>query len=106
MRFVARSLGLFLAAGTFVAVIVDGTRSIADEKLIYLSIRAVWLWLNAASLTSAQTWVEAYLSSFVWNTIASPLLEMPFAGLLIVLSILFFWLGRRPRSRIGYVSHL
>ena len=39
MRFLARALGLFLAAGTFVAVVVDGTRSIADNAFVYLSIR-------------------------------------------------------------------
>ena len=106
MRFLARSLGLLLAAATFVAVIVDGTRSIADNQLIYLSIRAFWTWIGASSLVHAQAWVEAYLSSFVWSRIVSPLLDLPFACLLALFAVLFLWLGRRPASRIGYVSHL
>jgi hypothetical protein len=106
MRFLARALGLFLAAAAFVAVIVDGTRSIGDNQLLYLSIRGFWSWLNPASLARAQAWVEAYLSGFVWEHIAAPVLEAPFACLLVLFSALLLWLGRPPASRIGYVSHL
>jgi hypothetical protein len=106
MRFLARALGLFLAAGTFVAVMVDGTRSIADNQILYLSVRGFWSWLNAASLARAQAWVEAYLSAFVLERIALPVLELPFACLTVALAVLFLWLGRKPASRIGYVSHL
>lgn len=106
MRFLARSLGLFLAAAAFVAVVVDGTRSIADNHLVYLPVRAVWLWLSPASFERMHAWVEASLSAFLWNNLISPLLGLPFALVLILLSALFFWLGRPPASRIGYVSHL
>jgi len=106
MRFLARALGLFLAAGTFVAVVVDGTRSIADNQFVYLSIRGFWKWFAAASLERAQGWVEASLSPFVWAHIAAPVLDLPFACLLALLAALLLWLGRRPASRIGYVSHL
>ncbi len=106
MRFLARFLGLLLAAGTFVCVIVDGTRSIADDQFLYLSIRTFWTWLSPSSLMRAQAWVEAYLSSFVWSRIALPTLDLPFAGLLALLAALFLLLGRRPASRVGYVSHL
>jgi hypothetical protein len=106
MRFLLRSLGLLLAAGTFVAVIIDGARSIADDRWRVVSIRAAWAWLSAASLNHAQAWVESVLSAFVWRNIALPVLDLPFFILLIALSALCFWLGRRPRSRIGYVSHI
>jgi len=106
MRFIAQSLGLFLAAATFVAVIVDGTRSIADGGWRVLSIRGVWVWLSPHSFDRAQAAVESVLSAFVWNHLVLPLLYLPFALLLIVLSALCFWLGRAPRSRIGFVSHI
>jgi hypothetical protein len=106
MRFLLRSLGLFLAAGAFVAVIVDGARSIADDRWLVLPIRAVWAWLAPASLARAQAFVEATLSPFVWQSIVLPVLDLPFVLLLVAISALCFWLGRRPRSRIGYVSHV
>ncbi|WP_448949825.1 PetM family of cytochrome b6f complex subunit 7 [Labrys neptuniae] len=106
MRFLARSLGLFLAAAAFVAVVVDGTRSIADNRLVFLPVRSVWLWLSPKSFEHMRNWVEASLSGFVWNNLASPLLGLPFALLLVLICALLFWLGRPPASRIGYVSHL
>ena len=106
MRFLARALGLFLAAGTFVDVVVDGTRSIADNAFVYLSISDFWNWLSAPSFARAQGWVEVSLSPFVWSRVALPVLSLPFACLLLVLAALLLWLSRRPASRIGYVSHL
>ncbi|MBP0582124.1 hypothetical protein J8I29_22545 [Labrys sp. LIt4] len=106
MRFLARSLGLFLVAAAFVAAVVDGTRSIADNHFVFLPVRAVWLWLSPASYEHMRAWVEASLSVFLWNNLVSPLLGLPFALVLVMLSALFFWLGRPPASRIGYVSHL
>jgi hypothetical protein len=106
MRFLAHSLGLFLAAAAFVAVIIDGTRSIADSSWMVLSIHGLWTWLSPHSLASAQAEVENVLSAFVWNHIVLPMLHLPFAVLLIAAAALCFWLGRPPRSRIGYVSHI
>ncbi|MDQ0395602.1 hypothetical protein [Labrys monachus] len=106
MRFLAQSLGLFLAAAAFVAVIVDGTRSIADSGWTVLSIHGLWQWLSASSLARAQAGVDSVFSAFVWNDIVLPILELPFALLLAAGSVLCFWLGRAPRSRIGYVTHI
>ena len=59
------------------------------------------------SLAQAQAGrVESVLSALVWNGIVLPLLYLPFALLLLAASALCFWLGRPPRSRIGYVSHI
>ena len=106
MRFLAQSLGLFLAAAAFVAVIIDGTRSIADSGWTVLSIHDFWSWLSPHSLARAQAGIEAVLSAFVWAHLVLPVLALPFAVLLIAASALCFWLGRPPRSRIGYVSHI
>ena len=69
-------------------------------------VRAVWLWLSPSSFEHMRAWVEASLSVFLWNNLVSPLLGLPFALVLALASALFFWLGRPPASRIGYVSHL
>ena len=103
MRFLARFLGLLLAAGAFVAVVIDGAKSIADSTLRAASVGDVWAYVGRNSLAAAQGAAETVFSPGLWSGIVAPLLSTPFFVVLILLAALFLWLGRRPRSRIGYV---
>lgn len=103
MRFLARFIGLLLAAGAFVAVVVDGARSIADSRPEATSLADVWAHIGSRSLAAAQASVDAVFSPALWSGIVAPLLAVPFFVVLMLLSALCLRLGRRPRSRIGTV---
>lgn len=98
IRFLFRFSGFWLMAGAFVALVVDGTRSIAASQLIFTSAASAWSALSPNSLDLAQAKVRA-LSAIAWTGVAAPLLSLPLFLLLGVLGVLFLAIGRaRERS--------
>lgn len=104
MRFLSRCLGLFLAAGAFVAFVIDGTRSIADNVIETQPLGAVWVWASERSFLAAQSAVQKNLSPLFWERAVMPVLVAPIFLHLLFFALLFLWFGRRPRSRVGYVT--
>lgn len=104
MRFFLRFMGLVFAAGAFVSVVIDGTRSIANSQLDITAIRTVWRELTPSSLDAVQSKFEEIFSPALWINGLEPLLAAPFSVLLIGIASIALYLGRRPRSRIGYRS--
>jgi hypothetical protein len=102
MRWFFRFVGLWIAACAFVAVIIDGARSIADNALRTETIGALWASLDGASLSRLREAVERDLSPVVLDNLIEPILNLPLFLLLALIAALFLIAGRRPRSRIGY----
>ena len=65
IRFLIRSLGLWLAAGGFAAAVVDGTKSIAASRLVVTPAAITWRDLSPASFESAATALEHGLGAGV-----------------------------------------
>ena len=103
-RFLSRFLGLWLLAGAFVALIIDGTRSIAASRIVLTSVGEAWSVLNRASLEQFRAYIETGYPVWVWDPITLNLLLAPLWALLGVLGILFALLGRTPARPIGYSS--
>ena len=104
MRAFLRFIGMVFAAGAFVSFVIDGTKSIADGSVQVEPVRNVWAFLSAASYNAAKAAVDANFSAFFWERIIEPALMLPLFAVLLGLALLFLALGRRPRSRIGYVA--
>lgn len=102
MRFLSRFIGLVLAAGAFVAFVIDGARSIADSTLQTRVLGGVWVALDPAGYAAARAGVERDLSGALWEFGVMPVLATPLFVALMILAALFLFIGRRPRSRIGY----
>jgi hypothetical protein len=92
LRLLTRFLGLLLLAGGFIALIVDGTRSIAAGRLMVATLGKGASDSLPALYGALQSGVEAK-SAFLWNPVMTTLLMLPasvaFGGLgalLIVLS--------------------
>ncbi|MCK0196009.1 hypothetical protein MWN34_03690 [Ancylobacter sp. 6x-1] len=100
IRFLLRFIGLWLLAGGFVALVVDGTRSIASSELVMTGLGEAWFALNASSLTRIQHAVETGLSPRIWDYVGVPVLMTPLAASLAVLGILLLLLGRTPREKV------
>ncbi|MFS8035450.1 hypothetical protein ACI7BZ_00540 [Xanthobacter sp. AM11] len=99
IRFLLRFVGFWLLAGGFVALIVDGTRSIAASALVFTSAGDAWFALAPASLERAEASGRAGFPT-VWNGVLLPLLSLPAFLLLVVLGVMLLTLGRvRERSR-------
>jgi hypothetical protein len=104
IRFLFRFVGLWLLAGAFVALIIDGTRSIAASRLILTTVAEAWYTIHAASLQALQSWAERSFPAWVWDPVAVNVLSTPLWVVLAVVGIIFILFGR-PRARpIGYSS--
>jgi hypothetical protein len=102
IRFLLRTLGLLLLAAAFVFFIYDGTKSIAANALVYTKVSEVWMLLHAASLAQLRPLIEQHASPWLWDPVATTVLDAPaFAAFAIVGAILML-LGRRKKPLIGY----
>jgi hypothetical protein len=102
IRFLFRSLGLFCLAAAFVLVIVDGMKSIGDNRLTVTSVRALWELLNAASLAKLQPLISHYAGGILWDPGMVAVLAAPSWALIGGFGIVFLLLGRRKKPLIGY----
>ena len=95
LRFFVRGLGLFLLAVSFVFLIVDGTRSIADGTLSFSAVGEIWFDLDSASLNLAQAAVERHLHPLVWDPFIQWLLLAPAWVLAGIVGSVLVLIGRR-----------
>lgn len=101
IRFLFRFTGLWLLAGAFVGLVIDGTRAIASSRIIFTPLSETWSALHPASLESLQKAAPAWL----WDPVMTNLLAAPFWVHLGVLGLLFLAIGRHRRATlIGYSS--
>ncbi|MEP9375847.1 hypothetical protein ABLE91_03960 [Aquabacter sp. CN5-332] len=99
IRFLFRFFGFWILAGGFVALVVDGTRSIAGSRLVFTSARDAWNAVSPATLAQAQEQVSG-LAPWAWADLAAPVLGLPLFAVLAVVGFLLLAIGRvRRRSR-------
>jgi hypothetical protein len=76
LRLLTRFLGLLLLAGGFIALIVDGTRSIAGGSLLVTSLRKGVSEGFPALYQTLQAGVEAK-SALLWDPVLTTLMALP-----------------------------
>lgn len=102
IRFIFRFFGVLILAAAFILLVYDGAKSIADSRIYIYKLGQLWTDINAGSLESLKTTVEAYVPVQVWDPVALTLLEQPAWLVLGVIGILFVLLGRKKKPLIGY----
>jgi hypothetical protein len=104
IRFLLRSIGLWLLAGAFVALVIDGMRSVAASRIVLTTIGEAWSVMHRPSLEFFRAHIEGNYPAWVWDPVAIDFLLAPLWIALGVLGILFALLGRVPARPIGYSS--
>lgn len=100
--FFIRLIGLWVTAGGIVALVIDGTRSIALQRLSVTPLYEAWRSLSPASYAAARRWVETQSHPMVW-TGAEWALGLPSFIVLFALGALFILIGtKRRRSRVRF----
>lgn len=101
IRFLFRFTGLWLLAGSFVVLVIDGTRSVSASRLLFAPVRDAWAIVAASNLEQTQK----SLAGGLFEPLFSLFLSMPFFALLAVIGLLFLAIGRRRRENlVGYSS--
>ena len=104
LRLLMRFLGLCLLATAFVALLGDGTRSVAGSRL-YVTPLGAWLMaLAPGKMALAQAFVERQVRPFIWDPVMVDLMHLPVWLALGAIGCLAIWLGRKPAPRFGYSS--
>ncbi|CEJ11296.1 hypothetical protein BN1110_01584 [bacterium YEK0313] len=104
IRFIVRALGFVLVAVGFVALVIDGTKSIAGSRLIYTVIGETWRTLQPASLNAVQPVLEKAGFAWLWDPVMLNLLVLPTALVGLGLGGLLMIAGRRREPQIGVIG--
>ena len=97
--FIARFVGLWLIAGALVALVIDGTKTIAASQLVVTPLGLAWFTLSPTSLLSAQTFVqqkiEIYIGHWLWDPLVQWILMLPSWLVLGSIGAWLVYIGRR-----------
>ena len=102
IRFVFRFIGLWILAAGFVALVRDGTKSIAGNAVFITRLGEDWNNLHDASLTQLKTLVERYGGAPVWEFVSLYVLGAPTWVVLDIIGSIFILIGRKKKPLIGY----
>ena len=102
IRFLLRFLGLWILAAAFVALVIDGTRSIAANAPQITKLGKTWYDISPNSLVLLQPAVERHVGRWLWNPVIQTILERPTWLVLGVLGAILIVLGRKKKKLVGY----
>src|SRR5262249_36227510 len=101
-RFIFRFIGLWILAVAFVALIRDGTKTIAGSAMVFTKLGKDWYDFHPGSLLLAQPAIERHVTPWLWNPVIQTVLEQPTWLVLGVLGAILVLIGRKKRPLIGY----
>ena len=101
IRFVFRFVGLWILAAGFVALVRDGTKSIAGNAVFITRLSEDWSNLHPASLASIQPAIERH-TPWLWDPVMLGVLAAPTWLVLGIIGSIFILIGRKKKPLIGY----
>ncbi|VVB50006.1 hypothetical protein RHAL1_04129 [Beijerinckiaceae bacterium RH AL1] len=102
-RFLIRLIGLLLLAGAFAALIVDGTRSVADGRIALLPLGRLITYVSPEAFVKLHAGIETHWPS-LWDPVMVTVLLLPSWCVLGLVGLVFMALARPPRPKIGYLG--
>jgi hypothetical protein len=100
MRLVLRVLGTLLIAFAVILVIIDGTRSLAANALVFTPLEATWQAMHADSLVAVREFLGTRLFGPVLDPVVSAILSFPGWAVIGIPGLLLAWAGRSRRERV------
>ena len=97
MRLVLRLLGTWLIGLALVFLVVDGTRSLAANRLVFTSLGDAWSQLHQGSLEAVSDFFASRFFADLLAALLQALLTYPAFAVLAVPGLILALLGRRPR---------
>jgi hypothetical protein len=102
IRFVFRFIGLWILAAGFVALVRDGTKSIAGNAVFITKLVEDWNNIHGASLEQLKGLVERYAGAGTWELTSLYVLAAPTWLVLGIIGAIFILIGRKKKPLIGY----
>jgi hypothetical protein len=102
MRFLLRFIGLWLLAGAFVALIIDGTTFIANPDSPFTTVDKTWDNIHQDSKPLVKAFVDRRIGDWLWTSGIQVVLDKPTWAVLGALGVILVLLGRKKAPLIGY----
>ncbi len=102
IRFVFRFVGLLILAAGFIALVYDGTKSIAGNTISITTASEIWNNFHASSLDALQKYVERVAGESIWSSVVKLALEQPAWLLFGIVGTILLLIGRKKAPLIGY----
>jgi hypothetical protein len=103
IRFLFRFIGFLILAGGFIALVIDGTKSIAGNAIYVTKLSVFWNNLHSTSLPAFQDYVLRTAGEWAWNPIITTVLEQPAWLVFGIVGAVLMLIGRKKKPLIGYV---
>jgi hypothetical protein len=104
--FLARFIGLWMVAGALVALVIDGTKTIAASALTMTPMGLAWYSISPSSLMQTQEFVqrtvESYIGHWLWDPIIQWVLMAPAWAVLGIIGGWLLYVGRRRSPQPAY----
>jgi hypothetical protein len=97
-------LGYVCIAAGFVALIIDGARSIANSAIQATPLGETLFGLLGERYLLLQPTIERHIHPLLWDPVMLYLTLAPTALVALVLGFLLLWLGARPKPQVGIVT--
>lgn len=97
MRLVLRVLGTWLIGLALIMLVVDGTKSLAANEIVFTSLSQIWTQINGASLDAVRGFFDSRFFAQLLDQVLTALLTYPAFAVLGVPGVVLALLGRRPR---------
>lgn len=102
IRFLFRFAGLWILAGGFIALVYDGTKSIAGNALFISQVGDTWSALHPNSLLLVQPAIERHVADWLWDPVMLRILNAPTFLVLGIIGSVLILIGRKKKKLIGY----
>lgn len=100
MRLVLRVIGTVLIAFAVILIIIDGTRSLAANGLVFTPLEVTWESMHAASLVAVREFLGTRLFGPVLDPVVTAILSFPGWAVIGLPGLLLAWAGRSRRERV------
>ncbi|MGE3308140.1 MAG: hypothetical protein AB7I52_19450 [Rhizobiaceae bacterium] len=101
LRFLLRLIGMVLLAAAVILAVVDATRTIASGALVLTPLADSWQAVSPQTFSALRALVEGGVGEQAWSVLADFVLALPGLAIFAVLSLIFFFVGRRPERKLG-----
>lgn len=101
-RFLARVIGLVLVAAGFVGLVIDGTKSIANSKVMFTPLGELAFALFPKHFPLIEPAVTRHIHPVLWDPLLLNLFLLPASLIGFVIGAFLLWLGQKPAEPIGY----
>lgn len=100
MRLLLRVVGTVLIACAVILLIIDGTKSLGANALVFTPLSDTWTQIHADSLAALQQFLETRLFGPVLETVVTAILGFPGWAVIGLPGLLLAWAGRSRRERV------